>query len=79
MCIRDRFYVASQFHPEFKSRPERPHPLFDGFVTAAIAVRDGREPVLVARNVPATPPAAVAGADDAIPAPEPDVETVPSA
>ena len=26
------WFVASQFHPEFKSRPERPHPLFDGFV-----------------------------------------------
>ncbi|HEX5239692.1 MAG TPA: CTP synthase [Candidatus Limnocylindrales bacterium] len=31
------WFVASQFHPEFKSRPERPHPLFDGFVKAAIA------------------------------------------
>ena len=41
--------MASQFHPEFKSRPERPHPLFDGFVAAAIAVADGREPVLQAR------------------------------
>lgn len=30
------FYVASQFHPEFKSRPSRPHPLFDGFMKAAI-------------------------------------------
>ena len=39
------WFVASQFHPEFKSRPERPHPLFSGFVTAAIAVREGREPV----------------------------------
>jgi CTP synthase len=28
--------VASQFHPEFRSRPDRPHPLFDGFVQAAI-------------------------------------------
>jgi CTP synthase len=28
--------VASQFHPEFKSRPEKPHPLFAGFVKAAI-------------------------------------------
>jgi CTP synthase len=28
--------VASQFHPEFKSRPESPHPLFAGFVSAAI-------------------------------------------
>ncbi len=26
------FFIASQFHPEFKSRPNRPHPLFDGFV-----------------------------------------------
>jgi CTP synthase len=30
------WFVASQFHPEFKSRPDRPHPLFDGFVAAAI-------------------------------------------
>ncbi len=26
------FFVASQFHPEFKSRPNRSHPLFDGFI-----------------------------------------------
>jgi CTP synthase len=31
------FYVASQFHPEFKSRPERPAPLFREFVAAALA------------------------------------------
>ena len=43
------YFLASQFHPEFKSRPERPHPLFDGFVAAALAVQDGREPVLTAR------------------------------
>ena len=30
------FYVGVQFHPEFKSRPNRPHPLFRGFVEAAI-------------------------------------------
>ena len=48
--LRDHpWFVASQFHPEFKSRPERPHPLFDGFVGASIAVADGREPVLHAR------------------------------
>src|SRR6187200_2936320 len=58
------WFVASQFHPEFKSRPERPHPLFDGFVGASIAVADGREPELRARPepvpspVPAEPPAA---------------------
>lgn len=28
------FFLASQFHPEFKSRPNRPHPMFDGFVKA---------------------------------------------
>ncbi|MDQ8045870.1 MAG: CTP synthase [Patulibacter sp.] len=31
------FYVAAQYHPEFKSRPEKPSPLFDGFVTAALS------------------------------------------
>lgn len=29
------FFVASQFHPEFKSRPLEPHPLFVGFVAAS--------------------------------------------
>lgn len=28
------FFLASQFHPEFKSRPNRPHPMFDGFIGA---------------------------------------------
>ncbi len=28
------FFLASQFHPEFKSRPNRPHPMFDGFIAA---------------------------------------------
>ena len=31
------WFVACQFHPEFKSRPTRPHPLFRDFVAAAIA------------------------------------------
>ena len=30
------FFLASQFHPEFKSRPTRPHPMFDGFMKATI-------------------------------------------
>lgn len=34
--------VGSQFHPEFKSRPNRPHPLFVGFVRAAIRCREQR-------------------------------------
>lgn len=33
------FFIASQFHPEYKSRPNRPHPLFDAFTQAAIAYR----------------------------------------
>lgn len=30
------YFVATQAHPEFKSRPNRPHPLFDGFVEAIL-------------------------------------------
>ncbi len=30
------FFIASQFHPEFKSRPNRAHPLFRGFIEAAL-------------------------------------------
>ena len=43
------FFVASQFHPEFKSRPERPAPLFRDFITAALeraAARDDGAPRL---------------------------------
>jgi CTP synthase len=38
------FFVASQFHPEFKSRPLRPQPLFRDFVGAALARARGRAP-----------------------------------
>ena len=34
------FFVATQAHPEFKSRPDQPHPLFNGFVSAALQNRD---------------------------------------
>jgi CTP synthase len=45
---RDRhpFYVATQAHPEFKSRPDRPHPLFAAFVRAAAERAEGRAPRL---------------------------------
>jgi CTP synthase len=36
------FFVASQFHPEFRSRPWEPHPLFAGFVKAALTHRETR-------------------------------------
>ena len=35
------FHVGVQFHPEFKSRPNRPHPLFKGFVGAALENNGG--------------------------------------
>lgn len=35
------FYVGTQAHPEFKSRPTRPHPLFAGLIGAALAIRAG--------------------------------------
>ncbi len=41
------FFVASQFHPEFKSRPNRPEPLFREFVGAAAKRSAGREPAEV--------------------------------
>jgi CTP synthase len=70
--LRDHpWFVASQFHPEFKSRPDRPHPLFEGFVRAAVSVagRPVRQPVAsipgrrstaeaVAGDVPAGSPSA---------------------
>ena len=33
---KNDWFVASQFHPEFKSRPEEPHPLFLGLISAAV-------------------------------------------
>lgn len=35
------FYVGVQYHPEFKSRPNRPHPLFKGFIGAALEHSNG--------------------------------------
>ena len=40
--LTDRpFHVGVQFHPEFKSRPNRPHPLFTGFIEAALLKSGG--------------------------------------
>ena len=36
--LTDRpFFVGVQYHPEFKSRPNKPHPLFRGFIEAALS------------------------------------------
>jgi CTP synthase len=47
------WFVAGQFHPELKSRPTRPHPLFDSFVSAAARYAGG------GRVAPAPEPAGV--------------------
>ena len=36
------WFLATQFHPEYKSRPHHPHPLFSGFVGAALRRKCGR-------------------------------------
>ena len=46
------FFIGSQFHPEFKSRPLRPHPLFYGFVGASASTSKAFE---VATQEPAVP------------------------
>lgn len=34
---QNKFYIGVQYHPEFKSRPTKPHPLFKGLVSSALA------------------------------------------
>jgi CTP synthase len=41
------FWVGTQAHPEFKSRPDRPHPLFQALVGAALGRAEGRLPRLI--------------------------------
>jgi len=49
------YFVGTQAHPEFKSRPDRPHPLFKGLIDAASVRAEGREPhILDPRTVDAT-------------------------
>jgi CTP synthase len=59
------WFVASQFHPEFRSRPERPHPLFDGFIGTAVALSQGRLPELHGPAVEAPQVAPMLGASSA--------------
>jgi len=46
-------FIGCQFHPEFKSKPFAPHPLFAGFVRAALEFRDARVRVGTLVNIPA--------------------------
>ena len=41
------YWVGTQAHPEFKSRPDQPHPLFRELVGAALARAEGRDPHLI--------------------------------
>jgi CTP synthase len=46
------FWVATQAHPEFKSRPDRPHPLFRELIAAALVNREKRLAKVGASSVP---------------------------
>jgi len=59
------WFLACQFHPEFKSRPYRPHPIFKSFIAAAIEYRKQRvgeeseEPAELVAKAPAVEESAV--------------------
>jgi CTP synthase len=63
------WFVGTQFHPEFKSRPDRPHPLFRSFIGAAVARRVGtqlaisRQPSAVSFSLVAGLPGIATAAD----------------
>ncbi len=51
MELRDHpFFVGTQFHPEFRSRPTLPHPLFAGFVAAALRFQEQKSGVATTAN-----------------------------
>ncbi|HEX2207973.1 MAG TPA: CTP synthase [Longimicrobium sp.] len=52
------WFVATQAHPELKSRPDHPHPLFASFVRAAMDRRDGQEQTTMDRDLATPKPAA---------------------
>jgi CTP synthase len=45
------WFIGCQFHPELKSRPTRPHPLFAGFVGAALRRREGAAPAATPKEL----------------------------
>ncbi|MDQ1744493.1 MAG: synthase [Pseudonocardiales bacterium] len=53
------FFVATQAHPELKSRPTRPHPLFSAFVAAALEYNDQERLPVEIPDAPAIPDGAV--------------------
>ena len=73
------FFVATQAHPEFTSRPDRPHPLFAAFVEAALARAEGRAPRLPIELPGAGVGEGSAGASDVDLTVDDPVEAVPPA
>ena len=59
-CDGHPFWVGTQAHPEFKSRPDRPHPLFREFVGAVAGPRRGPQPAPPRLDVDRVPHAASA-------------------
>ncbi len=55
------FFIACQFHPEFLSRPNKPHPLFKGLIVAALEGGKGQVTAVVEEATPAMPTAEVSG------------------
>ena len=55
------WYIGCQFHPELRSRPMRPHPLFASFVQAALAYRRGAAPAAPGAHAPGAATPEVAG------------------
>ena len=49
---KNDWFVASQFHPEFKSRPEEPHPLFVGLISAAAQQKNKSKQLKINANQP---------------------------
>ena len=49
------FWIGTQAHPEFKSRPDRPAPLFASFMGAALARAEGRNPHLIPLDTAGSP------------------------
>jgi CTP synthase len=59
------FYVGTQAHPEFKSRPDRPHPLFRELIAAALSRAEGRNPHIPFERPAAEQPAKERAAEPA--------------
>jgi len=51
------YFVGCQYHPEFQSKPNKPHPLFKGFIAAALAYQAGeKKPITTIAQTPMSMP-----------------------